>query len=87
MMLMTIDYSGIPEHIRAGFRRYVEDHVEPGGFIMACLENNLKEAFGRADDVNRARMFDIVTFLYNEAPSACWGSPAKVKAWLLGGGP
>ncbi len=37
---------------------------------------------GRADDTNRGRMFDIVAFLYNEAPGACWGSREKVQKWL-----
>jgi hypothetical protein len=24
-----------------------------------------------------------VGWLYNEAPAQCWGSPAKVKEWLM----
>ncbi len=54
----------------------------PGGFLRAVLENDLAGAFGRADDDNRRAMHDIVCYVYNELPSQCWGSPAKVAAWL-----
>ena len=77
-----IDYGRLPQHIRAGFQAYFENHLKPGGFVMACLGNNLTEAFGYADEINRERMFDIATFLYNEIPSDSWGSPGKVDAWL-----
>jgi hypothetical protein len=63
------------------------DHAEPiGGFLRAVLENNLKEACGRADSSNLANLPAFVSWLYNEAPSDCWGSPAKVAAWEKLGG-
>ncbi len=77
-----IDYSGLPIHIQAGFKSYIEDRHLPGDFITACLENSLSGAFGLADEINRERLFDIVSFLYNEAPSVCWGSREKVQAWI-----
>jgi hypothetical protein len=46
----------------------------------------LAEAFGRADEINRERLFDIVGFFYNEAPSPCWGSPQKMTEWARSGG-
>jgi len=67
------DYDLLPEHIRGGMKLYLEDHVEPGGFLRAVLENDLVGAFGKADNINRAWMFDIVTFIYNEVPASCWG--------------
>lgn len=72
----------IPDYTLAAINRYVEERVPPSGFLSAVLENNLMEAFGRADENNRAALFEIVSYLYNDAPSACWGSPAKVSAWL-----
>ncbi len=78
-----IDYSGLPEHIREGFQRYIEERCEMGGFGMAVVENDLKEACGRADSTNARRLWDIVAWLYNSAPSQCWGSPEKVAAWLV----
>jgi len=79
---MTELESKVPVHTLPGLKRYIENHIEPGGFLSAVLSNDLKESFGRADQENREHLFDIVNFLYNEAPATCWGSPEKVKAWL-----
>ena len=65
-----------------GLKRYVEERVPTGDFLLAVLENNLMEAFGRADEENRADMFEICEYVYNEMPMLCHGSPEKVKAWL-----
>ena len=81
---MDRNYEFLPEHIRCAMQRYIENRIPPGGFLMAVLSNNLVEACSRADSINRERLFDIVSFLYNEVPSVCWGSPEKVKAWLKG---
>lgn len=39
-------------------------------------------AFERADDDNAQDMLWVVTYCYNHIPSACWGSPKRVKDWL-----
>lgn len=70
------------EEIKESLELYVKHKIKPGGFLTACLENNLSEAFGRADHINQARMFGIVQYMYNEIPSDCWGSPEKVEAWV-----
>ena len=77
-----INYSSLPEHMREGMKLYIEQGIEPGGFLTAVLENNLMEAFGQADSINRHRLFDICGFIYNEAPHNCHGSPEIVKAWM-----
>lgn len=77
-----MDYSILPEHMQEGMRLYIEEGVEPGSFLRAVLENNLMEALGRADHVNRDSLFDYGNFLYNEAPPPCYGSAEKVSAWL-----
>lgn len=84
-MPVTISYEGLPEHIRGGIKRYIEEKIPPGGFLTAVLSNDLVRSFASADHVNRHMMFDIVKWLYNEAPKNCWGSPERVKAWLNGG--
>jgi hypothetical protein len=71
-----------PIHIRETIRLYVERRCEPGHFMTAVLENNLKEACARADEINKYQLFDIVQFLYWEVPSICWGSPESVHEWL-----
>ena len=83
-----VDYSalalryGIPDHMIGGLRRYIEHKVGPGDFLMAVLCNDLRRACERADDTNIKLLVNYVRFLYNDAPSQCWGSAEKVKAWL-----
>ena len=72
----------IPGHIKASIDRYVKDRVPTGSFLHAVLTNNLFRAVARADNENLSHLPEIVTFVYNEIPSACWGSPEKVKEWL-----
>lgn len=79
---MTIDYSGLPDHLRTSMQSYIEQGVRPGHFLTAVLENNLLESFKRADGTCVARMHRIVTWLYNELPGNVWGSPAMVEAHL-----
>ncbi|MAH48465.1 hypothetical protein CMI37_21750 [Candidatus Pacearchaeota archaeon] len=81
-----INYELLPEHLRGGVKRYIEHGLIPGGFLKAVLDNDLKESFARADETSTARMWDIVKFMYNEAPSQCWGTPALVEGWHTAGG-
>lgn len=74
----------VPEHIHDALVSWVEERNPPGGFLQAVLCNDLKEAFVRADETNRNALFEIVTWLYNEAPSSCWGSPECVHGWCGG---
>lgn len=83
---MNINYSRLPEHMRDGFRRYIEDGIPGGSFMTAVLSNDLMGAFQRADDINRDHMFDTCAFLHNEAPRGCFGSPEHVKDWIRSGG-
>lgn len=61
---------------------YAKDGRPTGSFLEAVLANDLKEAFGRADNFNRWFMFPIVKYVYNEMPSICQGSYENVRAWL-----
>lgn len=70
------------EEIKAALVRYVNHKIPTGGFLLAVLKNDLKEACGRADMTNRYRLFEIVSYCYNEIPNDCWGSPEKVEIWL-----
>jgi len=82
MARYDVDYSKLPEHMREGAQMYVEHGLEPGGFLSAVLSNDLVGAFGKADEINFARMSDWAEWLWNEAPHRCWGSPAKVRQWI-----
>lgn len=78
-------YELIREDILDALKRYVEARIPTGGFLRAVLENNLSEAFGRADEYNLTTLFHICAYIYNELPASCWGSPEKVETWLIGG--
>jgi hypothetical protein len=87
--MKPLNYSLLPEHIREGVRLYIEDHIPPGDFLTAVIQNNLTQSFARADHINSERMFDIVRrmfdivrFFYTEAPSQCWGSKEQMDEWL-----
>lgn len=63
-------------------KAYTEYGRPTGDFLLAILENDLKEAFGRADNLSRWMIMPLVKYVYNNMPGAAQGSPEKVKAWL-----
>lgn len=79
---MRVDYSKIEESTIERITDYIKYRLPPSDFLRAVLENNLSEAFGRADDDDMASMFHIVAYIYQEAPRGCWGSPERVRLWL-----
>ena len=74
----------IPPHIRVALDDYAGRRWEPEYYLIAILENNLKEAFGRADHITARAMPAIVSSVYCKLPIESQGSPEKVKAWLAG---
>jgi len=52
----------IPPHMMDGLTRYIEHGIALGGFLTAVLENDLREACARADDIN----------IRNLPAYACW---------------
>jgi hypothetical protein len=85
-ILPRANWNLIPEHIRDGVALWISDGIAPGGFLSAVIRNDLKDAFGRADHINRERIHDIVSFFYSHAPSPCWGSPEAFDRWEQAGG-
>jgi len=77
-----MNYELIPEHMREGMRRYLEEGIEPGSFLRAVLENNFVQACAQADSINSAWLFKWAEFLWWEMPGGSWGSPEKVQAWM-----
>jgi len=75
----------IPDHMHHAIRAHVVDRHPTGDFLTSLLRNDLKEAVQRADRHNLAQLVDWCQLLYNYCPSACWGTPEKVKTWLEGG--
>lgn len=72
----------VPEHDWEGLQLYFEQGVPPGGFLLAVLENNLKEACARADAINQRHIWDIMNWLYNVVPMGSYGSKESVAKWL-----
>jgi hypothetical protein len=81
---MTFTFEGmiIPLHMHDALALYLEYGVPPGDFLLAVLENNLKEAVGRADKQNLHNIPAFVAFLYNEAPTGAWGTPGNIRQWI-----
>ena len=79
---MNIDYSRLPEHMREGTRAYIEEGRLPGDFLQAVICNNLADAVGRADHINKHLLPEWVLFFYNEVPRGCWGSKDKMRQWI-----
>lgn len=72
----------VPEHLWPGLRRYAEHGVEPGGFLMSVLENDLSGAVFRADDVSLKALPGIVNFMTWSMPGGSYGDRVSVKAWI-----
>lgn len=73
--------SQIPEHMHGAIVRYIVHGINPGDFLTALINNDLKEACACADDINRHHIFDYVKWFYNHAPSVCWGYDNAAAAW------
>ena len=78
---MEPDFDKLPEQYRDGMRRYFERGVMPGSFLRSVLANDLVNACGRADEIGRVNLFEIVTWCYWELPSNAWQSLDAVDAW------
>ena len=86
MNMFVFTYGGItyiiPEGCRSGLELYISDGIFPGGFLSAIIENDFVRAAGAADVDNMANLPAYANFLYNYAPSPCWGSPEKMAVWI-----
>ena len=72
----------VPQPLHNGLVEYFAARRPTGSFLRAVLENDLRQACVRADDVNRWEIANIVLFLHSYVPSPAWGSPSAVQAWL-----
>lgn len=80
-MRLALLKSNIPAYMHGGLLRYIEHGIEPGHFLCAVLQNDLRRSIERADDYNVQHLADYVKFLYCHAPAGCWGSLEKFTSW------
>lgn len=73
----------IPRRMMSGLERWVKYGKVPGRFLQAVIQNDLKDAFGYADDENFQNIGAYVGWFYNEAPSGCWGSVDAMDKWIV----
>lgn len=76
----------IPDYMQNGLVEYIMLGRPTGHFLAAVLENKLKEAVNRADDLNQARLVNYVKFLHNHAPNGCYGYEGVMSYWRERGG-
>jgi len=75
----------VPVRLREGIDRFVEYGMPTGGFLRAVLTNDLFGAIARADDQSLANIRHICQYVYNAAPSNCWGSKEAFDAHIKRG--
>jgi hypothetical protein len=80
------DYAAIPERMREGIIRWVDEGIRPGNFLWAVVRNDLAATCAAADDENRALIPLYTRWFYWEAPAGCCGSPENAKSWESSGG-
>ena len=78
-----------PNHelIEPRFRETLERYAgpgryRPGDFMLAVLSGDLFGALLRADSKAVNNLPHIASYIYNEMPMHCWGSPNRVREWL-----
>lgn len=72
----------IPNYMWGAIERYVQAGIPPGDFLTAVICNDLREAVGRADDINLKNLPAYVAYFHNEVPGLAWGSKEKMQAWM-----
>ena len=74
----------LPGYMAQGLEDYLFDRVPPGGFLLAVLENDLKQAALRADSANSIALWKWGVFMWNQVRYDCQGSEEIVAKWLFG---
>lgn len=71
----------IPEHMRAGVIRYINEGIEGGGFQQAVFANDFLRAVQEADFSNKSQLPLWAEFICH-CPPQCYGNYEKVKHWI-----
>ena len=60
---LALEFPRVPEYTREAYARVLAHGFPPGGFLRACINNDLFGAISRADPQNRAALHDIVRMI------------------------
>ncbi len=71
-----------PPGVVDALRRFANDGVDPGDFLLAVIANDLVEAFCKADEKNLEALPHIVAWVYNYMPIAACKSYEHVYRWM-----
>lgn len=63
------EYADIPSNIQGSITRYVENKLQPGSFLTAVLNNDLKNAVLKADVNSLKSLKLIVLWFSNNRPN------------------
>lgn len=83
---ITVGRDLVPDHLWPGIRNFILDGSPQGDFLRFVFENNLLEVACRMDEASHQRLGDLMRFMHNYAPDACWRTPAAVFQWVEAGG-
>lgn len=83
-MTTTIDYAELPEHLQPAMRAYIEQGIRPGGFLAACVKNELSAAVCLAN--HTMDLSHVIGFLMHQVPAFAWGSGVAYETWIGIGG-
>jgi hypothetical protein len=72
----------LPDDLKESIDAFIERGRPTGDFLKACIDNDLMQAFGRADEVSLAAMPAIVGYLYNECPMGSHGRTGAWRDWI-----
>lgn len=72
----------LPDNLKESLDAYEKEGRPTGSFLTACIDNNLRDAIGRADDESLAALPAIVGYLYGEMDLRCWGRPGAASDWI-----
>jgi len=79
------EYEAIRPWFFYAVEKYVEHRVlddEP--VFAAILSGDVKGIVGGADDDTQKTLFLMLKYMYNHAPSECWGSKLRLDDWFGG---
>jgi len=66
--LSNTQYANIPSQLIYNLEQFLRFGYDPGHFLTAVLNNNLKEAIGRADNESLKELKNLIILIRNHFP-------------------